>query len=355
MKPGITTVVFFVFSLLGKMADAQPPAGYYDPASGLTGKALQQALHNIIKSHTVVPYSDLYKYFRTTDVKNDSVVWDMYSDRPGGVAAYLYVYGKGQECGNYNSEADCYNREHSFPKSWFGDAAPMESDLFHLYPTDGYVNNRRANYPFGEIKSPAWVSTNGSKVGPCSFPGYSGVVFEPIDAYKGDFARTMLYMAVRYMGEDTGWPGSEMVTGAEPKAWALRMLMEWHRKDSVSSKETSRNNAVYVVQKNRNPFIDHPEFAEKIWEEASGVRIIAKADPNIQVYPNPATDYVQVNLTGFPMEKTIIMVYSITGTLLERAESTSHAVRLSVAHLSRGAYLIKVNCGGQSANSIFCK
>ncbi len=116
---------------------SQPAAGYYDNVLNLSGKELQQALHELIGNHRVVPYDSLYYCFTRTDVRNDSIVWDMYSDTPGREPVYLYVYGKGWECGNYNSEADCYNREHSFPKSWFKDLAPMNSDLFHIYlPTD---------------------------------------------------------------------------------------------------------------------------------------------------------------------------------------------------------------------------
>src|SRR5665648_900188 len=155
----------FLAGIILISAGAQPPAGYYDPASGKTGKALQQSLHDIIDNHTVLTYSDLWTSFQNTDKKADGTVWDMYSDTPGGTPAYTFTFSTDQ-CGNYSAEGDCYNREHSFPKSWFNDASPMYTDLFHLYPTDGYVNNRRGNYPFGETASPLWTSTNGSMVGP---------------------------------------------------------------------------------------------------------------------------------------------------------------------------------------------
>jgi len=355
MKPGIITVVFFVFFLFGKMAGSQPPAGYYDAAAGLTGKARQQALHNIIKGHTVIPYADLYSCFRKTDVRNDSVVWDMYSDRPEGAPAYLYVYGKGQECGNYNSEADCYNREHSFPKSWFNDAVPMESDLFHIYPTDGYVNNRRANYPFGETRSPSWVSSNGSKVGPSSLSGYSGLVFEPIDAYKGDFARTLFYMAVRYYGEDSLWPGSGMVSGAEPKSWAIDMLLVWHRKDSVSNKEINRNNAVFQVQLNRNPFIDHPENAEKIWGIPSSLRMTASAVLLLNIYPNPAREFVHVEMNGISSGRSVLVVYTLSGMVVGQMAMENNKATLVTGDLPQGAYLVKAISPEATLTGMFCK
>ncbi len=180
------------------ITQAQPPSGYYDNATGKTGATLKTALYNIIKGHTEVSYTPgVWNAFYTTDKKVNDKVWDMYSDIPGGTPPYEYTLGTNQ-CGNYSGENSCYNREHSFPKSWFGDVAPMNVDIFHLYPTDGYVNGKRSNYPYGTVSSPTWTSLNGSKLGPCSAPGYSGTVFEPIDEYKGDFARTYFYMVTRY-------------------------------------------------------------------------------------------------------------------------------------------------------------
>ena len=246
----------------------QIPQGYYDSAAGLTGQPLRAALRDIIDDHEEQSYSSIWTHFQTTDDRPDGKVWDMYSDVPGGNPAYTYSFVTDQ-CGNYSSEGDCYNREHSFPKSWFNDAAPMVTDLFHIYPTDGYVNGQRSNYPFGETNNANWTSTNGSKVGISSFPGYSGFIFEPIDEYKGDFARTYFYMLTRYMDDIEGWT-SDMLSGNDLSAWAKEMLLEWHDQDPVSQKETERNNAVYQVQTNRNPFIDHSEYTGLIWGLPSG-------------------------------------------------------------------------------------
>jgi len=258
------TIVFWIFKVA--FVIAQPPAGYYDNAVGLQGTALQSALHDIIDNHTIKSYDYLWTAFQSTDEKSDGKVWDMYSDIPDGTPLYEFTFITNQ-CGNYDSEGDCYNREHSFPNSWFGGVvSPMYTDLFHLYPTDGYVNNKRGNYPFGEVGTATWTSTNGSKLGLSVTTGYSGIVFEPRDDFKGDFARTYFYMATRYYGEDGSWPGSPMTTGAQPKPWALQMLIAWSDADPVSTKETDRNNAVYAIQGNRNPFIDHPEYVADIWE-----------------------------------------------------------------------------------------
>ena len=248
---------------IARIAFGQVPAGYYDGTEGLSGQLLRAELQSIIDDHLEQSYASIWTHFQITDVNPNGKVWDMYSDIPGGVPAYTYAFVSDQ-CGNYSSEGDCYNREHSFPKSWFNDAAPMVTDLFHIYPTDGYVNGKRSNYPFGEVNTPSWISTNGSKLGNSSFPGYSGIVFEPIDEYKGDFARTYFYMMTRYMDEVSSW-SCDMLTGNDLSAWAKELLLQWDDEDPVSQKETDRNNAVYQIQQNRNPFIDHPEFAVLIW------------------------------------------------------------------------------------------
>jgi endonuclease I len=260
--------LLFAVLIISSHSYSQIPLGYYDSAAGLTGQPLRSALRDIIDDHEEQSYSSIWAHFQTTDDKPDGKVWDMYSDVPGGNPAYSYTFVIDQ-CGNYSTEGDCYNREHSFPKSWFNDAAPMVTDLFHIYPTDGYVNGQRSNYPFGETNSATWTSTNGSKVGNCSFPGYSGVIFEPIDEYKGDFSRTYFYMLTRYMNEADNWT-SDMLYGNDLSTWAKEMLLEWHSQDPVSQKETERNNAVYQVQANRNPFIDHPEYTGLIWGMPSG-------------------------------------------------------------------------------------
>lgn len=257
--------------VFGGILLAAPPDGYYSSATG-SGAALKTRLHTIIRGHTAKGYDYLWTAYLTTDKRSDGKVWDMYSDVPGGTPAYSYTFGSHQ-CGNYGGEGDCYNREHSFPKSWFNDASPMVTDLFHVVPTDGYVNGRRSSYPFGEVQNPTWTSTNGSKVGSCSTPGYSGTVFEPIDAYKGDFARSYFYMATRYENLIAGWYNNSDNADAALQnnnfpvyeTWFLEMLGRWHVQDPVSAKEIARNDAIYEIQGNRNPFIDHPEYVYSIW------------------------------------------------------------------------------------------
>lgn len=261
---GFFLVILFLAEAGSK---AQIPTGYYNSASGLTGTNLQQALHDIIDNHTVVSYNSLWTWFKQTDKKSNGKVWDMYSDIPGGIPPYEYTFVTNQ-CGNYNSEADCYNREHSWPSSWFNDMSPMVSDIFHLFPTDGYVNSMRGNYPFGEVGTASWTSMNGSRRGNCISPGYTGTVFEPRDEYKGDFARAYFYMSTRYYNEDSNWPGSPMADGSQLLPWAQTAMLLWHLQDPVSQKEINRNDSIYKnIQHNRNPFIDHPEYAGMIWPQ----------------------------------------------------------------------------------------
>ena len=261
IRAGFLMLLFSAFAV----SRAQIPSGYYNPAAGLTGTALQQALHDIIDNHTVVSYDALWTWFKQTDKKANGKVWDMYSDIPGGTPPYEYTFVTNQ-CGNYTGEGNCYNREHSWPKSWFSDKSPMISDIFHLYPTDGKVNGMRNDYPYGKVGTATWTSLNGSKLGNCVSPGYTGTVFEPRDEYKGDFARSYFYMETRYYNEDTGWAGSAMTSGSQLLPWAQTQMILWSLQDPVSQKEIDRNDSIYKnIQHNRNPFIDHPEYAALIW------------------------------------------------------------------------------------------
>nr|MBC8428835.1 endonuclease [FCB group bacterium] len=234
---GFSIVVFFSLAL----ADAPP--GYYDSAEGLGGEELRSALHDIIDNHNSISYAEIWLAFYRTDDRPNGKVWDMYSN-------FEYTFGYDQG-GSASGEGEGYNREHSWPTSWYGGSAPMYTDLFIVIPSDIYVNNRRSNYPYGEVTNPYWTSTNGSKLGYCVYPGYSGTVFEPIDEYKGDLARNYFYVTTRYYEEDNGWPGSPMTSGSQLLPWAEEMLMEWHMNDPVSTKEIDRNDEIYFYQNNR--------------------------------------------------------------------------------------------------------
>lgn len=285
-----TSVILCLISFfLGILAQA--PQGYYQGSKGKSGAALKTALYGIIGEHTERSYKELWEDFGQTDLRKDGKIWDMYSNITN------YVWRKDQ-AGQYRGEGDVYNREHSFPKSWFNDQHPMYTDLFHLYPTDGYVNSMRSNYPFGETNNPTKQSANSfSKLGPCSVPGYTGTVFEPNDEYKGDFARTYFYMATAYEGRFASFKSPMLDNSKYPcyKKWALDMLLRWAKEDPVSEKEIKRNNAVYKIQKNRNPYIDFPGLEQYVWGEKTSTAFDPDnydpngggVDPNPQPNPNP--------------------------------------------------------------------
>ena len=329
-------------------AHAQIPQGYYSSAEGLKGQALRTALHQIVRNHDTLSYNSLWQAFYTTDVRPDNgKVWDIYSDRPGSTPAYYFDFGTDQ-CGNYSAESDCYNKEHSVPKSWFGGSvAPMYTDLFHLYPTDGFVNSKRSNLPVGKVTNATWTSTNGSKVGTSNISGYSGNVFEPIDSFKGDFARTYFYMAVCYMDKNLGVETQSNFTGGNLKPWAQELLLQWAALDPVSKKEIDRNNAAYLLQHNRNPFIDYPELAEMIFGSNTD-SVFSTSLPSEEwlfwrIFPNPATDNISIQLSDIQSEKINIEVFDIFGRpVLSIIDNLSDHIQLNISSLPSGLYLMKV-------------
>ena len=326
------TLIIAVFTL-----NAQPQ-GYYNGTEGLTGNALKTKLHSIIKNDNHTSYSGLWSSYYQTDKKPNGKVWDIYSDVPNGTPPYQFTFGSDQ-CGNYSGEGDCYNREHLWAQSWTNDDSKHKTDLHHVYPTDGYVNNRRGNYAFGEVNNASWTSQNGGKLGNNSVSGYSGTVFEPIDEYKGDVARALMYVSVRYYQEDGSWSTSDMTNKSVIKDWAMTMLLRWHEEDPVSQKEIDRNNAVYNIQQNRNPFVDYPEFANKIWDPHWGI------DENeyvvlVNVWPNPATS--TVNVKGESLET--VYMYNVVGQLvltLDISDADEQST-IDVSGFNSGIYFMNI-------------
>lgn len=257
---------FLIFTLIGGFA--QIPSGYYNSAAGLSGSSLKTALYNIVKNHTVVSYTNLWSAYYDTDARADGKVWDIYT-------TCSFTFGTDQDAGT-GGTAECqkYNREHTMPQSYFNEDAPMVSDLFHVYPTDKFINGERGNLPYGEVSVATLTSSNGCKKGSSALAGFSGTVFEPVDSFKGDIARTYFYMATRYENVLSSWTAytstrDDVMDGTSYPAfdaWFITMLLEWNTLDPVSQKEIDRNNVIYNdYQHNRNPFIDHPEYANQIW------------------------------------------------------------------------------------------
>lgn len=247
--------------------------GYYDRMDGKRREALKRAVRECVETHKRLGYSALPDYWQYSDVYPELTDgcrrwWDMYSD-----AVYLILE---DQTARQSFSANKMQREHSVPKSWWkknGDVeyTPAYSDLWNLYPSDGTANREKSNYPFGPCATTVTAVSfyNGvSKVGIplAGYGGGSAKVFEPADEYKGDFARSIFYMACVY--SDLEWVVNYMFRQEDYPTlagWAVNMLLQWARQDGVSQKEIDRNNAVEQSQGNRNPFIDFPELAEYIW------------------------------------------------------------------------------------------
>ena len=242
---------------LSLFAQNDIPDGYYDKANGLASGELKTALYEIIKNGTRVSYGNsTWIAFEKTDLHPDGTVWDMYS------------YEKREFPGNGEAPSGM-NIEHSIAKSWWGGTKnDAYKDLYHLNPSDSKANSARSNYPLG-------IVTNGSmtgslKIGKNSYGNeYTGSCFEPLDEYKGDFARAYMYMFTCY--ENLTWTStnapSMLNNNKYPmlKPWAAKLLLEWNELDPVSEKELKRASEIYKIQGNRNPFIDYPELAEYLW------------------------------------------------------------------------------------------
>ena len=270
LRSKIAQVVLVTIFSFG--AYATPLKGFYkSDTNQLTGYALKTALKKIIsRTHKSRGYGSLMNVYFKSDVdrtndKDGSIV-DMYSENPRSYDPYKFST-RSHKCGTYKRESDCFNREHIFPQGIFKKAAPMRSDFYHVYPTDGYVNGRRSSHPFGEVEKVSWSSENGSKVGTNKSSGFNGTVFEPIDEFKGDIARALFYFATRYEDKVSRWRHA-MINGTSDqvyKTWLVKVLLKWHKMDPVSEHEKRRNEVGSSYQGNRNPFIDTPHWVEDIW------------------------------------------------------------------------------------------
>jgi len=249
------------------------PTGYYNSIEGKKAAVLKTELHNIICLDTTHyldygsgPGSTWEGFYYTDRNLTTNAVIDMYSD------SVRYFPNPNPDFVAFGSAIEI---EHCVPKSWWGcDITHPDcpaKDLNHLYPADGKTNMSKNDNPLGVVTGTPTSNNGVSKVGSAVYDGYVGNVFEPADQYKGDFARSYFYMATAYEHYvnkwDTSKPENMMENNRYPvlKPWAIQLLLQWHRQDPVSQKEVIRNGIVYGIQKNRNPFIDHPELVEYIW------------------------------------------------------------------------------------------
>lgn len=241
-------------------APAAIPAGYYDAANGKSGAALSDALHNIIKGHTKYPYTST-----ATDVWDILKVTD--EDTANSNNVILIYSGRSQDKdlnSSHGSNADYWNREHVWSKShgFPNESDTAYTDIHHLRPCDASINSSRNNKDFDNGGTPHVEATG------CFADSDS---WEPRDAVKGDVARMMFYMDVRYENDgDYDLELQEDIPSSGPRFAKLSVLLQWHAQDPVDNWERQRNDKIYSYQNNRNPFIDHPEYVDMIW--GSGVK-----------------------------------------------------------------------------------
>ena len=360
------TLLLLVFTFIGF---AQAPANYYNTATG-TGYVLKTQLKNIIDDHNAQTYNDLWTLytqtaFRDNYYENNGSLLDMYSENPSGTDSYEYTTTNDQ-CGNYNSEGDCYNREHLIAQSYFNEATPMKTDAFHVVPSDGSVNGARGNLPFGVVASANYTSANGSKRGSNTvnaFSNYSGTVFEPLDEFKGDVARAFFYFATRYQDQMPGFYTAAnaastqvkaMFDGSSDKVFSddfILLMIKWHKQDAVSAKETAYNNAIYSYQGNRNPFIDNADYVCTIWTSYCATVDALSTDDfaamaSISVYPNPSNGFITIR-SEIGLDD--IQLININGQLIQHIQKpASINNQYALDNLPKGFYLLKLSSENQS-------
>lgn len=330
------------------------PLNYYADAYG-TGYDLKTRLKEIIKQgHVPIGYKGLWNLYKSMSAfgdqwyENDGTVLDIYSEIPNGADPYNYRFGVDQ-CGNYTKEGDCYNREHLIPQSVFYKKNPMLSDAFHIWPTDGKVNAMRSDYPFGRVGNSKWVSKNGSQLGNNANSGYSkgynGVVFEPIDEFKGDIARAFFYFATRYEDEISSW-SFDMFNRTKNQVFTdtfRNILLTWHVMDPVSDREIAMNEAIYSKQKNRNPYIDHPEWVEMVWGNNLKVESFEYQPRDfLEIYPTLSSGTVYIKSNDYKSAIKKVMVFSLNGILLQTIVNSCNSDLLTITIQKSGSYIIKV-------------
>ena len=367
MKKNIPLITFLLCSVIGW---AQIPTGYYSTATG-SGYVLKTQLNKIIDNQNdgLSPeyisidqgYNAIDDFFPIVDrdiyYDNDNSVMDVYSELPLGPdpTGYPFQYFQ-DECGNYSGEGDCFNKEHVVPQSIFSQNSPMRGDAHHLLPTDGRVNGFRSNFPFGYVGSNLVSQSgitnptrNGSKLGnninTGLFSGYTGTVFEPIDEFKGDIARINFYFITRYENQVSGW-SYPMYNGTSSQVLTntfLYTMLAWHLNDPVSQKEIDRNNAIFLHQNNRNPFIDHPEYVCQIWStQCATLSSESFAFENtISIYPNPAVNN-EVSISSETELKSIVL-YNINGQIIQEIKNPTRVDNsYKVTNLPSGFYLVQL-------------
>jgi endonuclease I len=228
------------------------------------------------------------------------------------------------------ANSNSMNCEHTWPQSFYNSNEPERADIHHLFPTDAGTNSRRSNHPFGIVTNPSWTG-GGSK--------YGGSVFEPRDEHKGAAARAMLYFAIRY--QDYG----NFIDAQEG------ILKNWHTTFKPTAWDILRNEKIFSYQKNRNPFVDHPEIIERMNNIGSNdptpeIKTIEVSQQQINYqYVSPSTERTiyLVNTGNIQISEISDVFTKNSNVIIKSVESTANpgdvsALVVSFKSLPEGTY-----------------
>ena len=320
-------MLLLIISINGHLF-AQIPSSYYSAAEGKKKVELKTALHLIIQHANVLGYgSGTWSGFAKTDIRpEDGTVWDMYSNK--------------RVMPNGNSAATGMNIEHSFAKSWWGgDERQAYRDIHHLNPSDIAANSAKGSWPMAVVDGSVTYNNGVIKVGKSnSRPGGAIDAWEPADEYKGDFARQYMYMVTCYEDYANDWTGNSagfLMKNTYPvfEQWAYELLLKWCKADPVSQKELNRNNEIYKIQGNRNPYIDYPELADYVWGDktATAWYTTGTTDPVLYAPANNSTTDMGISVLNGMLEKEFtVSGKNLTGDLSVSVSGTGYSVDKSV-------------------------
>jgi len=344
----VKTLLLLIFPIL---SFAQIPVDYYLTAENYADDALKYELNQIIDNHIEFTYSST-----STDV------WDILKETdkdPSNPNNVILIYsGISVDAAQEYNSGNGWTREHVWAKSRgdFGTATGPGTDVHALRPLDNSSNSQRSNRGFDNCNNCATVYDQWSN-NTTSLKDNTDWSFEPRPEVKGDIARMLFYMAVRYEGYD-GYPDLELSetilpqTDKTPFHGKRSVLLEWHRNDPVDVWEKNRNDIIhYNYQNNRNPFIDHPEIAEHLWGDKMGVNwpemplsIVEFSDESVELYPNPASGYI--NISGLS-ENTLIDVYDVVGRRVISNMLNAYQEKIDVSQLN-GVYMFRLTQGSKT-------
>lgn len=338
----IKSILFLTlfFLLLGHLYSQIPP-NYYSSAIGLRGDTLKDSLNNIIDGHIEFPYTS-----------SNTDCWDVLKQAdkdPNNSNNVIGVYSRFSMNGplEYNN-AQGWSREHVWAKSRgnFGTSRGEGTDLHNLFAADISTNSARNNRNF-DIGNTRYIDNGGTYNGTTdAYTSSTQWIWEPPDSLKGDIARVIFYMDVRYEGEN-GELDLEVAdtllsnTDQSPIHGNARTLYQWHLIDTVSMAERRRNDTIFKFQQNRNPFVDHPEFVEYIYRSRFGTSTkLNEVDDSesINIYPNPSNSFFTIKSNERIRE---IQMIDVNGRVVLNKRVDSNSVEIDISSFEKGVYTIQ--------------